>query len=740
MNMIFRPVPAKQFFNSLVGMSPEDRYHSLETEENYIPISRDEVGYLLKSETNPERVIFLAHAEIYAALDGKKATINYGYNSPAQQIIRNVIGDKTWDEITPASQAIALYREQMIQLYDAECEALGKAIPLSEPKLAAKLTAYTASINSKLILEAAQDGRADKVTQVAIFKRPSAKTFARWHDRYHSCGMDVMALLPRHHGPGSKLLSFHPQSIAFARQEACAYLSRSRPTKAHIYRQYLAALAKRNRTELPHLHLQKVSRRKFETMISNFDAFHVAAARRGEKYAVQKFMAIKRSFKIVAPGQRVEMDFVNVDLMSLVVETGIWEILPPEIQERIPRVRIYFGAAIDVATRYILAFKASLTPSGAAAVATLRMVMSDKRHLSSYVGAQTPWIGKLRPKFITHDNGTEFTAKRTQRVLTLARMEANRPPAGQPTFRPFIERLFHTIGLLVAPYFDGRTFHNVVEKGNYDPQAHASLVVDELIKVFIFAICDIYHNKPHEGLGGNTPHNAWVDACKEYDIDYPPGPQEMLHIFGHLTKRTVGPSGVIVMGITYDHPELQATRRKHGEVEVPVKFDEECAAQVSFKTDKGWFVARNTVGLDDDVSFAEWVIARKELRDHYSTANATGLTIMYDAINRLRETGEAATIRANLSPRIPTSADFLKWEKEMFAGWAVTPDITTPTLHGLDTFADPLALAAATRGDLFGKDRMEQPSAEPTQEDDDEEFFAETDAHASNFNHFDEDY
>lgn len=741
MNMIFRPSPSKQFFHSLVGMSPADRYECKETKENFIPLTRDEVGYLLQSETNSERKIFLGHAEIYAALDSRRAEIHYGYNSPAQQLIRNIFGDKTWDEFTAKDRDIALYREQMVLMYDDECEQTGKWLPYSEKKLGPKLKEYTATINSKLVTDAAQEGRADKVSAVKIYKRPSAKTFKRWHDRYHSCDMDVMALLPRHHGPGSKLFAFNPRAIAFAHDKARAYLDRSRPKKADVYRRYLAALQEKNETLPPHLRLEKVSRKKFEAMISNFDAFHVVASRHGEKYAIKKFMAIRRSFTIVAPGQRIEMDFVNVDLVSLLVETGIWNVLPPDIQDKIPRVRIYFGAAIDVATRYIVALKASLTPNGAAAVAVIRMIMSDKRHLSTYVSAQTPWIGKLRPRFIAHDNGSEFISKRTQNVLRLAKIEANRPPAGQPTFRPFIERLFHTIGLLVAPYFDGRTFHNVVEKGDYDPQKHATLLVEELIKVFILAICDIYHNKAHEGLGGNTPHNAWVDACKEYEVDFPPGPQEMLHIFGHTTQRRVSPYGVTVMGITYDDPELQRLRRKHGEADVPVKFDPDCAAHVAFKSDKGWFVARNTVGLDDDVTFAEWITARNELRAHYETAAEQGIKIMYEAINRLRATGESASLRAGLSPRIPTAADFLKWEKELFGGWTVVASDDAPPLHhAAPAFDDPLRIGEViSRPDLFDRDRMEEPADEPADNDDDDDL-AEFHGVTSNIAHYDEEY
>jgi putative transposase len=738
----FRPVPSRQFFHSLVGMSRNDRYEHKERKISFIPISRDDVGYLLQAENDAENKIFLAHREIYAALDSGKSEIKYGYNSVAQQAIRSVFGDKKFDDFAPKDQAIALYREQMVLMYGDHCESLGKSLPFSEKRLAEKLNDFTKKINVDAI-EASQDDnfkteRADKKRSVELYNAPSVKTFKRWHDVYHACDMDVMALLPRHHGPGAKLYTYKPASIAFAHEQAKSYLDRSRPTKAKTYRDYIAALIEHNKTLPAQRQVDKVSRKKFEGMIGKFDAFHVVAARLGEKYAIRKFMAIRRSFNVVAPGQRIEMDFFNVDLMSLLVETGFYNVLPPEIQEKIPRTRIYFCAAMDVATRYILAFKASLNPNSVTAVAAIRMIMSDKRHLSTYVGAQTPWIGKLRPWFLTHDNGSEFIANRTQNVLRLARIDATRPAAGQPTCRPFIERLFHTIGLLIEGYFDGRTFHNVVAKGDADPQMNASLLVDELIKIFIFAICDIYHNKPHAGLGGNTPHNAWVEACQDYKIDYPPGATEMLHIFGHKTERRIHPYGVTFMGISFDDPELQRMRTKHGECDVLIKFDPECLGQIAFKSDKGWLTARNTVGLDDSVSLAEWVAARNELRAHYATAAEQGMKVMYEALNRLRAIGEAATLRACLSPRVPTVNDFLKWEGEVFGSWNVTASKDAPPLMQEGPLAyDPLRVGAVVdRPELFTKDKIEKPKA-AVNEEDEETTTQETE---SAFAQYEEDY
>ncbi|UAX97607.1 integrase [Ensifer adhaerens] len=743
--MDFQPVPSRQFHHSLVAMNHNDRYECTQRNECFIPTKRDDLGWMMQAENNAERKIFLTHQEIYSALDNKKAVLAYGYNSVAQQGIRAVFGDDNFEDRPPKHQTTALWREQYVLRFMADCEELGKRIPFTEATLQPYLKKYRKQIVDEAVElednadDARMRGRADQSAKLTVFKRPSAKTFKRWYDLYIGSDMDVMSLLPRHHGPGPKLYSYKPASIAFAHKMATGYLDRTRPTKAATYRSYIAARQAHNETLPASRRVDKVSRKKFEAMIAKFDAFHVMAARFGEKLAIRKFMNIRRSFNVVAPGQRIEMDFFNVDLMSLLVETGIWNVLQQEVQEKIPRVRIYFGGAIDVATRQLLALKASLNPNGASAVATIRMIMTDKRHISDYVGAQTPWIAKIRPRFISHDNGTEFISNKTQDVLRRARIEATRPPAGQPACRPFIEKLFHTIGILIAPYFDGLTFHNVVAKGDYDPQKHASLLVEELIKVFIFAICDIYHNKPHAGLGGNTPHNAWVEACKEYEIDYPPGPTEMLQIFGHKTERRITPYGVTFMGITFNDPELQRMFTKHGEIDIPIKFDPECVGHVAFKSDKGWHVARNTVGIDDSVTLAEWLAARNELRAHYATAAEQGLKVMNEAINRLRANGEAATLRAGLSPRIPTAPDFLKWEAEVFGSWKVTKsEDTVPLLQEGPIADDPLHLGLTVdRADLFAKEKMMKGAEEVNEDEGDVSDSARS---VSNFNQYDEDY
>lgn len=70
----------------------------------------------------------------------------------------------------------------------------------------------------------------------------------------------------------------------------------------------------------------------------------------------------------------------------------------------------------------------------------------------------------------------------------------------------------------IVSFYQGRTFKDVVEKGDADPVKEASMPMDRIEREYLRAILDIYHNTPHEGLGGETPHNAWVRQTQLHKV------------------------------------------------------------------------------------------------------------------------------------------------------------------------------------------------------------------------------
>ena len=46
------------------------------------------------------------------------------------------------------------------------------------------------------------------------------------------------------------------------------------------------------------------------------------------------------------------------------------------------------------------------------------------------------------------------------------------------------------------------------DKGDYDSAAFANVVAEMLGRALVRYIVDVYHNTPHNGLGGQTPNDA----------------------------------------------------------------------------------------------------------------------------------------------------------------------------------------------------------------------------------------
>ncbi|TBG89399.1 transposase [Rhizobium leguminosarum] len=700
------PIP-HVFNHAIVNMGHDTRYSDQNVD--WIPLRRDSEGWRFRNEKDGEHEVFIPHRDVYARLSSGAATIRYKYNAPESQKLRAIFGEKTFDDIVGKKRALALFREKLIERFNAERRKLGKKPRWSKETFEAKLRSWRKEILAEMLgLEEEDETRADQMVEVQAFPTPSVKTFRRDYKRYHESGEEVLGIVHRHHGPGFHFRGMDPESLAFAHKEALAYMTPRKLTMAKVYAEYVAKLADENANRARKL--VKITRSKFESIISKFDAFDKWDGRHGRASALKHFGFGKKGINALNVGERIEIDFWNVDLMSLFVETGMWAMLPPAYREAIKGQRIWFVAAIDVATRYIVAFRASLNPNAVSAVAAIRMIMSDKRHISDFVGAETPWIGVVQPRDIFSDNGKEFANGRVESVMRSAGITFNRPQAGNPKARPFIESLFHSIGPLIASFFEGRTFGSIAEKGDYNPEHHISLQVDEVIRVFTFAICDIYHNKPHSGLGGATPHNAWLRAVQEHGIEFPSqDPEQMLHIFGERYKRRIGQYGIPFMGVPYGNEELHRQRTKYGQMEFEIKIDPENLEHIAVHGDKGWFIVENMVGLDRSVSLDEWIVARRDIRRQNAAEAEAGMEAMYRAINRLRQTGVSAALRANLTPRHMDASHYAILENELFGSWEAVRSASMPMLtQAFESPEDPLRDGSVSESRLIPEHHAER--------------------------------
>ncbi|MEJ1937408.1 hypothetical protein WDZ92_45010, partial [Nostoc sp. NIES-2111] len=218
--------------------------------------------------------------------------------------------------------------------------------------------------------------------------------------------------------------------------------------------------------------------------------------------------------------------------MTLMIKAGMWETLSKKLRGLVERNRWWLSIAVDCATRVILGMRLTRTPHAQGALATLRMCFSDKQPFADAVGALSPWHMATGILELATDTGAAYYSDEFRTAVADCRITFNNPPTGLPWMRPFVERLFSSIHTRIVSRFTGRTFENVVAKGEYKPERRASLLDDEFAWSVVRYVVDEYHNRPHEGLGGRTPRAAWDELVGLWGTEPLPDSHTVRSCFG----------------------------------------------------------------------------------------------------------------------------------------------------------------------------------------------------------------
>ncbi len=632
---------------------------------NYVAISYDDRFYRFQKDDDVHFEMRLSHEEIYQAILDQQATVHYDYHTKSGAKMRQIIGDKVLADFSDDFVKLARYREQLVLQYEKYCAEIHKTPRGKE--LEGLLEKWSLQVQG---VEGTRKRRCDQKKN--IFDPPTVKSFHRYLKEFLSCERDVRSLLPRHHGPGYRHQAIEcSESYQIWLEIARSYASRRRPSKAFLLKVVQARIFEENeKRSMAGLKLLIAPKRKrFESLINAMDEIEIVAGRDGPAFARAYYKSKMAGYDIERPGQRVEFDDWHVDMMTLLIECGIWRKLSPSMQEDLRTKRLWLCTAIDAATRYVLGLKATFEPSSSAVISTLEMMMSDKTHISQAVGAKTPWIGLVRPETAYTDNGGPYISDATRDAFMMCKVDLTRPPAGHPEKRPFIESLFKTLSGYILAFFDGGTQSSVKAKGDYDAAANATLTADEFVHLFIRAICDIYHNQPTPRLNGNTPHNAWVEKTRQYNTRAVPSRNELRHIFGATVEnKKITSAGITLWGVPYNSDVLQSERRKIGQRHYKVRYHQNSLFAISVLIDGKWLSVNNTIGMDHTVTLAEWIFARKQLLQTNKAKVEDQLKVMYSAINDLRRAGESAALRAGISPHMPTAQDMKALAQQLFDG------------------------------------------------------------------------
>lgn len=631
---------------------------------HYTWVDTYNMGHVLQREDNPDIHETFTHEDVHKLLKSGDLESEPNYYSREQAALIAEQGPELLCHHPLEKQMKAIWRQSycdhFLALYDAG------EVSLSEASVQEAINTIAPKVNEHLA--SVEGNRAG--AKITTRKPPEPSTLKRWVKRYRKHGRRPEALLENYCRSGNSNLRFDCQVEQILTDVANEYMDNTRPTRESLLKTLKQKVNEMNRERENYgqAPLKVPGKKALNNRIDALNPYQVVALRKGEEYARKKYAAIGEGFPVTRLLERVEMDENKIPLHILAERAGVFDQLAEKVQDELRTKRLWLCVAIDVRSRCILGAYLTNNPDTTSSLQTLSMVTQDKTALAREVGCQSSWAMYGTPETVTTDQGRSFTNDRFACAVTGLTGEWMSPPAAMPDLRGTVERFFGTMHTQLISLFHGRTFNNVVDKGDYDSEAHAVLTIEGLYRAIIRYIVDIYHNSPHEGLGGQTPADAWKQLNRKHKVALPPSSETCRHIFGTEINRSIQKRGIRVFGLWYQSKHLQELKLKDGAGEVDVRIDPMNVGAISVRYKRGWLSVPCTMASMEGVTLTSWVNTVHTLRQQYREVSNLSEEIVLQAHEALRKQAATAVHFANLSSPVASEADFEHLESKLFRG------------------------------------------------------------------------
>ena len=222
-------------------------------------------------------------------------------------------------------------------------------------------------------------------------------------------------------------------------------------------------------------------------------------------------------------------------------------------------------AAIDRKTRIIVGFYIGFEPpSEVSALRCLKHVIAPKPNYAVMYGdphLEWPWHGLPQEIFV--DNAGEWHGKSVENVRQQLGLDIRFQPVNQPEWKARIERWFGTLETSCFAWIPGKTFSNVLAKGDYDAESMAVVDIEELRRLVTSWIILEYNHDYHEGIQ-DYPSRVWLESAKELDPSLP-GKRSDLDVLDHVVReRQLNSKGLRFRNIYYHSDALQDLLYREG--------------------------------------------------------------------------------------------------------------------------------------------------------------------------------
>lgn len=401
----------------------------------------------------------------------------------------------------------------------------------------------------------------------------SGRTYWKWYQQWKTLGDEGLFDGYRKCGGHSR---YSDEVAAYVERLVDMLLDEERQTVSSIVDSITAAIEAENerriRQTVPQAGMPVVGYDYIRKVIIDRAPLDHAIRQKGWDRAYKDFHFLGLGIETSRALERVKIDEYTVDLMVLMRDVGLFDHLPASVKQFIgldgEPSRVTLSAAIDVHTRCLLALQ--IVPQGHESPLrdTVEMIYMDKAPISDAAGCSFTWHQGGAPEMIVLDRGARYVTDEAYAVLASLGITNMGAPAGKPWLKPFIERVFRTIHDKLLQNFSGRTFSNVVDRGENDPAKRATLTLEAFLCWLVRWTVDAYHTTTHSALG-MSPNQAWDKAFKDCETRSI-STEEMREAFGIKTHRKIGRHGVLVKHVVYQDDNVIRLASTPGVREVEV--------------------------------------------------------------------------------------------------------------------------------------------------------------------------
>ncbi|MBB1279915.1 Mu transposase C-terminal domain-containing protein [Pseudoalteromonas sp. SR41-1] len=389
--------------------------------------------------------------------------------------------------------------------------------------------------------------------------RPNWRTVARWRKKYIDSNGNIASLADKNHKMGNRTKRIKGDDKFFDKALE-RFLDAKRPTIATAYQYYKDLIIIENEN-IVEGKIPIISYTAFNKRIKAIPPYAVAVARHGKFKADQWFAYCSAHVPPTRILERVEIDHTPLDLILL------------DDELLIPIGRPYLTLLIDVFSGCVLGFHLSYkSPSYVSAAKAITHAIKPKKLDAMSIQLQNDWpcFGKFENLVV--DNGAEFWSKNLEHACQSAGINIQYNPVRKPWLKPVVERFFKVINQYLISEFPGKTFSNILEKEEYNPEKDAIIRFSTFVEEFQHWIVDVYH-QDSDSRETHIPIKKWQQG---YDV-YPPltmneeDEARFTMLMRISDSRTLARNGIKFEELMYDSTALADYRKHYPQTKETVK-------------------------------------------------------------------------------------------------------------------------------------------------------------------------